>query len=129
MVDLKSVISESKPMVIEFLRDLGLIAREEDAFTSDTMRDLSNWFKSQTIGEGDKTFAFSRISAFVGNYLIEHAKAEWVIESNQVMIRQPVSEDEGIWKSFSVHQVVMGMLENDRVDIEALFEALENNQA
>jgi hypothetical protein len=87
----QAVIDESRPMLREFLCDIGLIRETESLELSRILGAFSTWIEYQTVQDEDRFYLASRIGAFICEYMIDAGLAERLIVDNRIVLRLPIT--------------------------------------
>jgi hypothetical protein len=90
MIDAKQVLAEQRPMLEQFLIDVGLHRPGEPLDLRGLVGPLDAWLASQEIGQGDVAYVAARIAAYLSLYLVECFAGEQVVVANRIFIRLPV---------------------------------------
>ncbi len=109
-MDPAQVIAESRPMIEEFLRDLGLLSEAQPLDLSAVLTPFSEWADRQDVAEEDRFYLASRLAAFMCEYLIDHHRGERSIVDGRILIRLPVVN--GVRREFDPYAVAVGMATN-----------------
>ncbi|MDB4614645.1 hypothetical protein OAH18_03040 [bacterium] len=103
----QSVIDESRPMLTEFLCDVGL-HQDSDNLDLARVRDpFSAWVEQQTVTDDDRFYLASRLGAFICEYLIDCHNAERAIVENRIVVRMLV--DDTIAREFEPYPIAIGI--------------------
>lgn len=110
MVDPQQVIDESRPMLEDFLSDVG-IYRQGERIADLRLRDqFSDWLDAQNIREDDFWYVVSRVAAFICEYLIEGHGAIRYIDNKHIMLRLPVDAAHGVYRDFDPSAVAVTLV-------------------
>jgi hypothetical protein len=121
MADLGRVVDEARPMLEEFLRDIGLHREGTLLDLSRLMEPFNRWVDAQEITEEDRFYLASRLAAFICEYLIDVHSGQRVIAGGRILMR--VSVQEGIMREFDPYAVAVGMATN-RNSLKAFLDTL-----
>ncbi len=103
----QSVIDESRPMLTEFLRDVGL-HQNGDELELVRLRDpFSAWVEHQAVADDDRFYLASRLGAFICEYLIDFHDAERVIVGNRIVVRMLI--DDTVAREFEPYPIAIGI--------------------
>jgi hypothetical protein len=105
--DPQRVIDESRPMLEDFLTDIGLHQAGSKLDLIHLLEPFSHWVDAQDIPEESRFYLASRLGAFICVYLIEACSGERVIEGDRILMRLPVQP--GVWREFEPYAVAAGM--------------------
>lgn len=121
MTDLQQVIDESRPMLEEFLSDVGLHRMGDPLDLRQLLEPFSRWVDAQELTEDDRFYLASRLAAFLCEYLIDAGAGQRVIAGNRILMRVPTPE--GVLREFDPYAVAMGMVTN-RNSLQEFLDAL-----
>jgi hypothetical protein len=110
MSDPQKVIDESRPMLEEFLSDLGMYQPGQSLAEPRLLRDFSSWIDAQNVREDDLCYLMVRVASFISEYLIAGQGAVRYIEGERVMVRLPVDVPRGVWRAFDPYEVAVGLV-------------------
>jgi hypothetical protein len=110
MVDPQLVIGEARPMLEEFLTDIGLHRPGFPLELRQLLEPFSTWVDAQEVNGEDRFYLASRLGAFICEYLIEVCSAQRVIENGRIVIRLPIQD--GISRQFEPYAVAFRMATN-----------------
>ncbi len=85
MVDPQQVIDESRPMLEEFLGDVGIYHPSQPIADVRLRDQFSDWIDEQEIREEDFCYLVSRVAAFICEYLIDGHNATRFIEGRHIL--------------------------------------------
>lgn len=88
----QAVIDESRPMLTEFLCDVGLHRHGNDLDLAQVRDSFSAWIDQQTVTDDDRFYLASRIGAFICEYLIDCHDAERTIVANRIVMRLHIED-------------------------------------
>lgn len=113
-VDPQQVIDESRPMLEEFLSDVG-IYHPGQPISDVQLRDrFSDWINEQEIREEDICYLVSRVAAFICEYLIDGHSAMRFIEGRHILLRLPIDASQGVYRDFDPYAVAVGLVRERR---------------
>jgi hypothetical protein len=110
MADLQRVIDEARPMLEEFLGDIGLHHAGTPLDLPRLLEPFSRWLDAQEVTEDDRSYLASRLAAFICEYLIDVCAAQRAIADGRILIRVPIQD--GILREFDPYAVAVGMATN-----------------
>jgi hypothetical protein len=110
MPDPQRVIDEARPMLVEFLRDIGLHREGSPLDLAQLLEPFSRWVDDQQVTEEDRLYLASRLAAFICEYLIDVCSGQRVIDRGRVLMRLPVQT--GVQREFDPYAVAIGMATN-----------------
>jgi hypothetical protein len=123
MADPQQVIAESRPMLEEFLSDVG-ICRPGQPIADVRLRDqFSDWIDAQEIGEDDLWYLVARVAAFICEYLIEGHSAIRFIDGKHILLRMPIDAAQGVYRDFDPYAVAVGVV-RDRHSLKEFLHVL-----
>jgi hypothetical protein len=102
-MDLQQVIDESRPMLEEFLSDIGIYRGGHRIADPQLLDAFSDWVAAQTIGEDDFFYLVSRVGAFISEYVIEGNSGVRYIRGNRIMLRFPIGD--GVFEEIDPYEV------------------------
>jgi hypothetical protein len=102
-MDLQEVIDESRPMLEEFLSDLGIYRAGQCIADPQLLDAFSGWVAAQTVSEHDFFYLASRVGAFISEYVIEGNSGVRYIRGNRIMLRFPVGD--GVFEEIDPYEV------------------------
>lgn len=123
MLELQRVIDEAKPMLEEFLCDIGLHCAGNPLDFSSLLEPFSQWVNVQEITENDRNYFASRLGAFICQYLIDVRAAQRIVAGDRIVLRVPIQE--GVLREFDPYAVAFGMARN-RTNLKAFLDALSS---
>jgi hypothetical protein len=109
-MDLQKVIDDAKPMLEEFLSDVGLYRSDSPLDCAQLLEPFSNWIDAQEVTEGDRYYLASRLAAFICEYLIQVRSGSRVIEGGRIKMRIPLQQ--GIVREFDPYAVAISLATN-----------------
>jgi hypothetical protein len=110
VADLQAVIEEARPMLEEFLVDIGLHRSGTPVKLAHLLEPFSAWVDAQDVTDKDRYYLASRLGAFICEYLIEVRSGQRAIDGGRILMRLPVQE--GISREFDPYAVAVGMATN-----------------
>jgi hypothetical protein len=114
MSDPQKVIDESRPMLEEFLTDLGMYQPGQSLAEPALLFDFSCWIDAQNIRKEDFWYLVVRVASFISEYLIAGHGGVQYIEGNRIMVRLPVDAPRGVWRAFDPYEVAVGLVRERR---------------
>jgi hypothetical protein len=114
MSDPQKVINESRPMLEEFLSDLGMYRSGQSFAEPALLGDFSSWMDAQNVREEDFWYLVARVASFISEYLIAGHGAAQYIEGKRVMVRLPVDASQGVRGAFDPYEVAVGLVRERR---------------
>jgi hypothetical protein len=121
MADLQRVIDEARPMLEEFLCDIGLHRAGTPLDLARMLEPFSQWVDAQEVTEEDRFYLASRLAAFICEYLIEFCSGQRVIAGRRILMRVPIQE--GVMREFDPYAVSLGMV-TDRNSLKEFLDVL-----
>jgi hypothetical protein len=121
MADLQPIIDEARPMLEEFLGDIGLHRTGTSLDLPRLLDPFSRWVDAQDVTEDDRFYLASRLAAFICEYLIEVGSGQRVIEGGRILMRLPIQK--GVMREFDPYAVAVGMATN-RSSLKAFLDVL-----
>jgi len=106
----QQVIDESRPMLVEALRDIGLHTSEQPLDLRALLDPFSHWVETQDVQQEDISFLAALIGAFICEYLVEHNSATRVVLDGRILLQMPVQS--GICREFDPYEVALGMAQS-----------------
>jgi hypothetical protein len=103
----QAVIDESRPMLAEFLRDIGLCRETDSLELSRLLGPFSTWIAFQTVQDEDRFYLASRIGAFICEYMIDSGLALRLIVDNRIVLRMPIADQ--VVREFDPYPVALGI--------------------
>jgi hypothetical protein len=102
-----TVIDESRPMLREFLCDIGFCRETDTLELSQLLGPFSDWIECQTVQDEDRFYLASRIGAFICEYMLDAGLAERLIVDNRIVIRLPITTK--VQREFDPYPVALGI--------------------
>ncbi len=121
----QTVIDESRPMLTEFLRDIGLCRETDSLELSRLLSPFSNWIAFQTVQDEDRFYLASRIGAFICEYMIDSGLASRTIIDNRIVLRMPIADQ--VIQEFDPYPVALGIADK-RTTLQQFMDALCSKQ-
>lgn len=121
MVTARQVVDEHRPMVSEFLMQLGLVDPGTPLRFDALAEPFSKWISDQEIGRDDIPFVAARVAAFVGEYLVETRAASYSVENNRIAMIVPL--EQGIVRQYELYPFAMSVTEK-RISLADLLQRL-----
>ena len=125
MTNLQQVIDESRPMLHEFLSDLGLQRESEPLKLAALLGAFSNWLSAQEVSEEDFAYLASRIAAFICEYIIEGNYGTRVIKDNRILIHMPIQA--GVIREFDPYRTACCIV-SSHVNLEEFLKTMCNGK-
>jgi hypothetical protein len=114
MADPQQVIAESRPMLEEFLGDVGIYHPGQPIADVQLRDRFSDWIDEQEIREEDFCYLVSRVAAFICEYLIDGHAATRYIEGKHILLRLPVDASQGVYRDFDPYAVAVSLVREKR---------------
>jgi hypothetical protein len=111
-MDAQRVIAESRPMLEEFLCDIGLHRVGEPLDFPELLGAFSRWVDAQEVTEDDRYYLASRLGAFMCEYLIAVRMAQRAIVNGRIVMRVPIGA--GSLREFDPYAVAVAMVTSRR---------------
>ncbi len=125
MIDPQQVIDESRPMLEEFLSDVGIYHPGQPICDIQLRDRFSDWIDAQEIREDDFWYLVSRIAAFICEYLIEGHAAIRFIEGRCILLRLPIDAEQGVYRDLEPYAVAVSLV-RERQSLKEFLEVLCN---
>ncbi len=106
----QQVIEESRPMLTEFLEDVGLHQSGAPLDLKQALEPVSNWVDAQQVEDEDRVYLAARLAAFISEYLIDVHAADRQIVDGKVLLRLKVAD--GVLREFDPYKTAAGMVMN-----------------
>ena len=106
----QQVIEESRPMLTEFLEDIGLHQPGAELDLKANLEPFSTWVDAQEIEERDRAFLAARLAAFISEYLIDVHAADRQVVDGKIFLRLKVAD--GVLREFDPYKTAAGMVMN-----------------
>ena len=103
----QTVIDESRPMLREFLCDIGLRRETDSLELSRLLGPFSTWIEFQTVQDKDRFYLASRIGAFICEYMIDTGHALRTIVDNRIVLRMRFAHQ--VVREFDPYPVALGI--------------------
>jgi hypothetical protein len=110
MVNPQQVIDESRPMLEEFLSDIGIHQPGQPIANTALLDSFSDWLDAQEIPEEDFWYVSSRVAAFICEYLIEGFSAVRYIQGQGIFLRLPIDTTQQVYRDFDPHSVAVSLV-------------------
>ena len=110
-MDPQAVIAEARPMLTEFLRDIGLHSDDAALDLARMLEPFSDWVTQQTVEDADRFYLASRLGAFICEYLIDHHSAVRRIDNDRILMRMPVADS--VAREFDPYPVALGITDGN----------------
>jgi hypothetical protein len=123
MVDPQQVIDESRPMLEEFLGDLGIYQAGQPIADAQLRDRFSDWLDAQEIGEADFWYVMARVGAFICEYLIEGHAAVRYIEGRYILLRLPIDASQGVYRDLEPYAVALNLV-RERQNLKEFLQVL-----
>jgi hypothetical protein len=114
MVDPQQVIDEPRPMLEEFLGDIGIYHPGQPIADVQLRDRFSDWLDAQEIREEDSWYVVARVAAFICEYLIEGRAAMRYIESKHILLRLPIDAPRGVYRDFDPYAIAVNLVRERR---------------
>jgi hypothetical protein len=89
MVDANVVLSEQRPMLAEFLSDVGLSSPDATPDLRALLPEFDQWLAAQVVSEDDKPYLAARLGAYVCLYLADHQAGSVRVVDNRILVSVP----------------------------------------
>ena len=106
----QQVIDESRPMLTEVLRDIGLHSLDRPLDLVALLDPFSQWVETQDVRQEDTAYLAGLIGAFICEFLIEHHSAVRVARDGKVILQLPVQA--GVLREFEPYPVAVGLAQS-----------------
>jgi hypothetical protein len=116
MTDPRAIIAESRPMLEEFLGDIGILQPGQRICGVHLLRQFSDWVRAQEITENDVPYLAARVAAFICEYLIDGHSAERRIDGQRILLRLPIDTAKGVYKEFDPYAAAFRLV-RDKGDL------------
>lgn len=110
MVDPQQVIYESRPMLEEFLTDVGIYHPGQPIADVHLRDRFSDWIDQQETREEDFWYLVSAVAAFICEYLIDGHAAIRYIEGGHILLRLPTDASQGVYHEFDPYAVAVSLV-------------------
>ncbi len=117
----QTVIDESRPMLREFLCNIGLCRETDSLELSRLLGPFSTWIESQTVQEEDRFYLASRIGAFICEYMIDTGHALRTIVDNRIVLRMTIADQ--VLREFDPYPVALGIADK-KTTLQQFLDAL-----
>jgi len=123
MADPQQVIDESRPMLEEFLGDVGIYHPGQPIADGHLRDRFSDWIHGQEIREEDFWYLVARVGAFICEYLIEGHAAIRYMEGKHILLHLPIDAARGVYRDFDPYAVAVSVVRK-RHSLKEFLEAL-----
>jgi hypothetical protein len=106
-MDPQKVIAEARPMLEEFLGDVGLYRPGTPLDCAQLLEPFSDWVDAQEVTEAHRYYLASRLAAFICEYLIQVRGGSRVIDGSRIKMRLPFQQ--GVVREVDPYAVAIGM--------------------
>jgi hypothetical protein len=106
----QQVIDESRPMLVDVLRDIGLHTSDQPLDLRALLDPFSHWVETQDVRQEDTAFLAGLIGAFICEFLMEHHSTTRVVRDSRIFLQMPVQS--GVWREFDPYEVALGMAQS-----------------
>jgi hypothetical protein len=103
----QKVIDESRPMLVEVLREIGLHKSDQQLDLQALLEPFSHWVEAQDVRPKDTAFLLGLIGAFICEFLIECHSATRLVREGRILLQIPIQE--GIWQEFDPYAVAYSL--------------------
>ena len=103
----QKVIDESRPMLVEVLREIGLHKSDQQLDLQALLEPFSHWIELQDVRPQDTAFFVGMIGAFICEFLIEYHSATRLVRDGRILLQLPIQE--GIWQEFDPYTVAVSL--------------------
>src|SRR5215831_12756148 len=110
MTDPHVAIAESRPMLEEFLGDIGIFQPGQAICDSHLRDQFSDWVGAQMVREEDVFYLSVRVAAFICEYLIEGHSAERRVEEQRILLRLPIDASKGVYRELDPYVLSVGLV-------------------
>lgn len=110
----QQAISESRPMLEEFLGDIGIHQHGQPIADEQLLNHFSEWLSSQAIPEDDFWYVVSRVAAFICEYLIDGYSAVRFIKGERIFLRLPIESSHSSDREFDPYSTAAGLVREKR---------------
>jgi hypothetical protein len=125
MVKAAQVLAEQRPMLAEFLRDIGVAAIKTSPNLRALLPAFGRWLR-QSVSSDDVGFLAARLGAYICLYMIDHHGAASTVVDNRIVLQVPCSR--GIVREFEPYGMAQAIASSctagQRVDFTELLLAL-----
>jgi hypothetical protein len=125
MTDPQVVINESRPMLEEFLSDVGLYQPGQRIADPELLERFSHWLAAQDVPEDAFFYLVARVNAFIQEYMIEGHSCSRRIEGNRILLCQPIDAAQGVFREFDTMPVAVGVV-RDRSSLKQFLDVLSS---
>ena len=107
MVDAQLVLEQQRPMLTEFLADIGLSSGGELPHLVSLLPAFDKWLAELTVEPDDVAYLASRLGAYICLYLINYHGAKPAIVDNRIILAVP--GEHGTWREFEPLRLAFGL--------------------
>ena len=125
MADPQQVIDESRPMLEEFLSDVGIYQPGQRIADPQLLERFSNWLAVQNVPEDAFFYLVARVNAFIQEYMIEGHSCFRRIDGNRILLCQPIDAAQGVFREFDTIPVAAGIV-RDRSSLKEFLGVLSS---
>lgn len=116
------VLLEQRPMLTEFLADVGLHEAGGPLDLRAILPAFDHWLRAQDVTAADVPYVASRLAAFVSVYLEDHAGATQAIVDGRILLRVPI--EPGVVREFDAYRLAYQAAHQKPLRVCALLDAL-----
>lgn len=106
----QKVIAESRPMLTDILRDIGLHTSDQSLDLQALLDRFSHWVETQDVRQEDIPFLAGLIGAFICEFLLEHHSARRIVRGGKIFLQMPIQD--GIQREFEPYEVALGLAQS-----------------
>ena len=106
----QQVIDESRPMLADVLRDIGLHTPDQPLDLRALLDPFSHWVETQDVRQEDTAFLAGLIGAFICEFLVEYHSARPIVRGDRISLQMPIQD--GIWREFEPYEVAVGLAQS-----------------
>jgi hypothetical protein len=122
MIDAAVVVAEQRPMLEEFLEDVGLHRAGAPLDLRAVLPGLDRWLEAQDVAEEDVAFLAAQLGAYMCLYLVDHCGAKQVIVENKIVVQVPVVA--GVIRELEPYQLAWTYAKRKPIGFLAIVQAL-----
>jgi hypothetical protein len=123
MADAQQVIDESRPMLEEFLSDVGIYQPGDRIADPQLLERFSSWLAVQDVPEDAFFYLVARVNAFIQEYMIEGHSCFRRIDGNRILLCQPIDAAQGVFREFDTVPVAVDIV-RDRSSLKEFLDVL-----
>lgn len=116
------VLLEQRPMLAEFLADVGLHEAGGPLDLRAILPAFDHWLRAQDITGAGIPYVASRLATFVSVYLEDHVGAVQAIVDGRILLRVPV--EPGVVREFDAYRLAYQAAHQKPLNVHALLDAL-----